>query len=120
MSEILDVSVEQRGGVVVARLAGELDLAGAPQIGDRLAAAVPSSAQGLVLDFTPLHFIDSSGVAMLFNLSRRLGSRRQALRVVVPPGGAVARVLELVEFGRAAAVDSDVDRAVAALAADGA
>ena len=117
MSATLDVQVEERGPVVVARVAGELDLAAAPHTADRLADAVPTSARGLVVDFTALHFIDSSGVAMLFNLARRLGSRRQSLRVVVAPGGPVARVLELVEFGRAAPVDSDLDQAVAALRA---
>ena len=36
----------------------------------------------LVVDFSELEFIDSSGIAMLFGLARRLGSRRQELRVV--------------------------------------
>ena len=56
-----------------------------------------------------LDFIDSSGVAMLFGLVRRLSSRRQELRVVAPKGKPVARVLEIVEFERAAPVCLDVD-----------
>ena len=65
------------------------------------------------MDFTRLEFIDSSGIAMLFNLARRLGARRQELRVVARDGEPVARVLEIVEFERAAPVHETLDEALA-------
>jgi len=68
-----------------------------------------------VVDFTGLEFIDSSGIAMLFNLARRLGSRRQELHVVAVGGTPVARVLEIVEFDRAAPVHETRDAALAQL-----
>ena len=111
--DLIRLTVEERDEVVVAHVAGELDLASAPHTGEEIGAAVPASARGLVVDFTELEFIDSSGIAMLLNLARRLGGRRQELRVVAPPGKPVARVLEIVEFGRAAPVHADVDGAVA-------
>jgi anti-sigma B factor antagonist len=110
---LVGLEIEGRGEVVVAHVTGELDLAGAPNTGERIAEAVPTSARGLVVDMSALEFIDSSGVAMLFGLVRRLSSRRQELRVVAPRGRPVARVLEIVEFERAAPVRSDVDAAVA-------
>ena len=116
MDEIVNLETEQRGEVIVARLKGELDVSGAPDMGDRIGEAVPTSALGLVMDFTELEFIDSSGIAMLFGLVRRLGSRRQELRVVALAGEPVARVLELVEFERAAAIHQDVDAAIADIA----
>ena len=84
------MEIEERDGddVVVARLTGELDIAGAEVRGRRIAEAVPSSARGVVVDMTELEFIDSSGVSMLFALARRVGSRRQELRVVAPAGQA--------------------------------
>jgi anti-anti-sigma factor len=112
---LVGVEVESRGDVVVAHVTGELDIAGASRTGDRIAEAVPTSAAGLVVDFTGLEFIDSSGVAMLFNLLRRLESRRQGLRVVARPGGPVSRVLEIVEFERAAPVHDDPETAIAEL-----
>jgi anti-anti-sigma factor len=69
-----------------------------------------------VVDMTDLEFIDSSGVSMLFGLARRVGSRRQELRVVAPAGRPVARVLQIVEFDRAAPVHADVASAVAEIA----
>jgi anti-anti-sigma factor len=114
---LVELDLEERGEVVVARVTGELDIAEAGQTGDAILAGVGSSALGLVVDFTGLGFIDSSGIAMLFRLVRQLSARRQVLRVAVPPGGPVARVLEIVEFERAAGVDPDVAAAVAAVRA---
>ena len=109
----MTLDIQQRGDVVVVRMRGELDLAGAPRAGEQIGEAVPTSARGVVVDFSELEFIDSSGIAMLFGLARRLGSRRQELRVVAPDGKPVARVLEIVEFERAAPIHADLDAAVA-------
>jgi len=118
MEDLVEVQIEQREGddVVVARLTGELDISGAESTRRRITEAVPSSARGVVVDMSELEFIDSSGVSMLFALARRVGSRRQELRVVAPPGKPIARVLEIVEFGRAAPVHADVDSAVSEIA----
>src|SRR5215211_4087604 len=116
MTDLIGVEIEEEGDVVVARLTGELDIAVAVATGRKIGAAVPSSARGVVVDMTALEFIDSSGVSMLFKVARRVGSHRQQLRVVAPAGKPVARVLEIVEFDRAAPVDGDLDSAVARLA----
>lgn len=113
MEELVRLVISERDDVVIAQVAGELDIAGAGSTGESIVEAVPTSAPGLVVDFSELEFIDSSGVAMLFGLARQLGSRRQALRVVAPAGQAVARVLEIVEFDRAAPIHSDLDEAIA-------
>jgi anti-anti-sigma factor len=118
MASLVRVEIEQCDGddVVVVRLTGELDISGADPTGQRIADAVPSSARGVVVDMSELDFIDSSGVSMLFGLARRVGSRRQELRVVAPAGKPVARVLDIVEFDRAAPVHRDVDSAIADIA----
>jgi anti-anti-sigma factor len=115
MSELVGLAIEDRDGVVVAQVSGELDVAGASRTGDAIADAVPTTARGLVIDFSALDFIDSSGIAMLFGIARRLSSRRQELRVVAPEGGPVTRVLDIVEFQRAAPVVGDLEKALAEL-----
>jgi anti-anti-sigma factor len=110
--KLVELEIERRGETVVARVSGELDIAGAPDTGDRIADAVDTSARALVVDMTPLEFIDSSGIAMLFGLARRLSSRRQELLVVAPAGTAVKRVLEIVEFDRAAPIHDELDGAL--------
>ena len=116
MSDLTQVEIEQRDDVVVARLTGELDISVAQVTGQRIADAVPSSARGVVVDMSGLDFMDSSGVSMLFGLARQVGSHRQQLVVVAPTGRPVARVLQIVEFDRAAPVREDVDAAVTAIA----
>jgi anti-sigma B factor antagonist len=119
MSDYVALAIEERDDVILARVSGELDLAGARRTGEAIAEAVPTSASGLVVDFTQLDFIDSSGVAMLFDLVRRLTGRRQQLRLVTPGGSPVARVLDIVEFERAAPVHDSVERALAEMRTDG-
>jgi anti-anti-sigma factor len=114
VTELVELEIEERGDVVVAYVSGELDIAGAPGMGDRIHDAVPTSARRLVVDFSGLQFIDSSGIAMLFGLARKLGSRRQELHVVARSGGPVSRVLQLVEFDQAAPVHETLDEALEA------
>jgi anti-anti-sigma factor len=118
--ELVKLDIEDRGDVIIARVSGELDIAGASRTGERIAEGTPTSARALVVDFSDLEFIDSSGVAMLFGLARRLGSRRQELRVVARGGEAVSRVLEIVEFDRAAPIYTDIEAAIADVGSDGA
>jgi anti-anti-sigma factor len=114
VTELVELEIEERGDVVVARVSGELDIVGAGALGERIDDAVPTSARTLVVDFSGLDFIDSSGIAMLFALARRLGSRRQQLRVVARSGKPVSRVLQIVEFDRAAPVHETLDEALEA------
>ena len=120
MSDLVRLDFETRADVVVARIAGELDLAEASQAGKAIEQAVPPSARALVVDCSGLGFIDSSGVAMLFSLARGLASRRVEMSVVASEGGPVGRVLDVVEFRRAAPVHADLDAALAGFEADGA
>jgi anti-anti-sigma factor len=116
MSELARVEVSGAGGdggdVVVARLSGEVDLSNAAEVGEQLTAAVPNSALGLVLDLTATDYLDSSGVHLVFELAERLGRRQQQLRIVVPAGAPIRRVLRIVELDESVPVVGSVDEAV--------
>ena len=112
---LVGLEIEERDDIVIAHVTGELDIAEASITGDRITEAVPSSARGVVIDFLNLQFIDSSGIAMLFQLVRHVSARRQELRVVAEPEGPVARVLDIVEFERAAPVHAELEAAVASV-----
>jgi len=114
VSELRNLELFEQDGVPVARVTGELDLSNAPATADAIEAAVPATARALVVDFSGLSFLDSSGVAMLFRLVRRLGDHRQRLHLVAPRGEAVGRVLQIVEFERAAPVHGEFFEALAA------
>jgi anti-anti-sigma factor len=87
--------------VVVATLAGELDLTNARELEDRLSSAADPGAR-LVLDLNHVVFIDSAALHVLFRLARVRG--RDHLTVVVEPTAAISRTLEIVGFPSAATV----------------
>jgi anti-sigma B factor antagonist len=98
--------------VVVARVSGEIDLSNAADVGDQLRAGVPNTALGLVIDLTATTYLDSSGVHLVFDLAERLRTRQQQLRIVVPAGAPIRRVLRIVELGDTVPVLASVDEAV--------
>ncbi len=110
--DLVALEIEERDGIVIAQVTGELDIAGASSTGEAIGEAMPAAARALVVDLSRLEFIDSSGIAMLFGLARRLGGHRRQLRVVARAGEPVQRVLELVEFDRAAPIHETVEQAL--------
>jgi anti-anti-sigma factor len=105
----LDLSGED---VIVARVSGEIDLSNAAELGAELGEGVPNSALGLVVDLTATSYLDSSGVHLVFDLAERLRRRQQQLRVVVPPGAPVRRVLRIVRLDSAVPVVQTVEEAI--------
>ena len=112
MSDGLSHLEIEDGDVVVARVTGEIDLSNAKQVGEDLATAVPNSALGLVIDLTATSYLDSSGVHLVFDLADRLRQRQQQLRIVVPEGAPVRRILRIVELGDTVPIVATVEAAV--------
>ena len=117
MSATPEVSIDQEGDVVVAHVTGEIDLATAAGVGSKLSAAVPNQALGLVIDLGATTYLDSSGVSLVFDLAERLRRRQQALRLVVPEGAPLRRVLRIVDAAGAVPVLPTVADATAAIRA---
>lgn len=102
MSTAADISVERSDEVLVARLRGEVDMTNATYVRDELTGAVPNDVRVLVIDLSEARYLDSAAIELLFELSRRLGRRRQELRLVVPPDSPLRRVLTLTDVGSVA------------------
>jgi anti-sigma B factor antagonist len=108
-----EIAVERRGGMLGAHLGGEIDMTNAGYVRDELLDSVPNEALVLVIDLHECRYLDSAGIEVLFDLARRLGRRRQKLRLVVPPNSPLVRVLELTEVGTAAPIHDTLDSATA-------
>jgi anti-sigma B factor antagonist len=117
MTRLADLSLADRDGVVVASLAGEVDLSNVADVDDALSQAAPSDTLGLVVDMAALRHIDSAGIRMLFDLRRRLARRRQELALAVPPHARIRDVLELLAVAETVPIHDDVDAAVEAVRA---
>jgi anti-anti-sigma factor len=99
--------------MLVAHLGGEIDMTNAGHVRDQLLDSVPNEALALVIDLHECRYLDSAAIEILFDLARRLGRRRQQLRLVVPPNSPLVRVLELTEVGTAAPIHETLDSAAA-------
>jgi anti-anti-sigma factor len=114
----VSIDVEGNGSdVVVASIAGEIDLASADTVGSELAAAVPNRALGLVLDLSRTSYLDSSGVSLVFELAERLRRRQQQLLLVVPEDAPLKRVLRIVNAADVVPITGSVDEAAAQIRA---
>ena len=79
---------------------------------EQLLDSMPNDALRLVIDISECRYLDSAAIEVLFDLSRRLGRRRQELRLVMPASSPLRRVIELTEIGTAAPVYESLDSAL--------
>ena len=114
--ELATLRVRERGDIVIADVEGEIDLSNASSLLMDLAASVPNTARGLVVDLSGLEFLDSSGVHMLYDIADRLATRQQRFAVVIPPDAPPRRAIELSGVEPAAWLHADQPSALAALA----
>jgi anti-sigma B factor antagonist len=82
-------------GLIIA-LAGEFDIAGVPRFEQAVDMVCDGEPARVLLDFTELQFIDSSGIAAIVRSMGRLARDGDALRAC-GIRGQVERVLDLVE-----------------------
>ncbi|HJS92976.1 MAG TPA: STAS domain-containing protein, partial [Solirubrobacteraceae bacterium] len=92
------VRFDKRRDVLVARLAGEIDLSNAEALGVEIANAAPPGAERVVLDLTEVEHIDSYGIFVIHGLRQRLREAETALVLVIPKDGRIRRALELVRI----------------------
>lgn len=112
MSAAAQIAVERSGNAIVAGLAGEIDMTNADYVREELTTAVPNDAHALVVDLTHTRYLDSAAIELLFELARRLGRRRQQLRLVVPPASPLTSLLTLTDVGSVAPVHPDLAAAL--------
>jgi anti-sigma B factor antagonist len=94
MDPQLTLTVHRDGHGVVLRVGGEADLATAPQLHAKLVDLVENGTGSIVVDLTPVAFIDSTGLGALLAGHRRAHARGHTIRLVCPEGQTL-RVLRL-------------------------
>jgi anti-sigma B factor antagonist len=78
------VDIEAGAAAHVARFEGELDIASVPAL-QREVLAATVGAKRVVLDLSEVTWMDSTGLRMLDDLSRRYDARGAQVRIVAPP-----------------------------------
>ena len=109
--------MQERDGVPVAHLAGEVDISRAAAIRLDLLRTLSNLHMGLVVDLRDVSYLDSAGVNVLFEVAERLAARQQAMATVIPQNALIERVTKLVNLGSATQIHRNLDDAVAAIQA---
>jgi anti-sigma B factor antagonist len=91
----LTIHSEQAGGTSVLSLSGELDIAGVNAVDTEIARIEETiGLQEIVVDLRGLRFIDSTGLRLLIEASRRADTAAHRLRLV-RPARSLLRVFEI-------------------------
>lgn len=80
----LGLDIDRRGDWTVLTVSGEVDVATAPSLRRRAAEVLDSGANRLVVDMTPVEFIDSSGLGVLIGVLKRVREADGDLVLVSP------------------------------------
>ena len=89
------------GGVVIARIEGDIDFSSADDLGRDVLRALPDAAAGLVLDLTDVRYVDSGGVRVFFALAARLDISGRRLALAVPETSPVRRLIKITRLEEA-------------------
>jgi anti-anti-sigma factor len=89
-----EVTVRVCDGRTSLAVRGDVDAYTGPTLADYLDAAVSETTGDLTVDLSAVHFVDSSGIAVLVAAAKKLRDRASELVVQSPPP-IVRKVLEM-------------------------
>ena len=95
----------------VLEVAGDLDVAGAPELRQAVVTAVAGGARRLVLDLSRTDFVDSFGLGAVVGAVKRTRQRGGDLRLVCPEPR-VRRVFEMCDLDRAMPLNPTLEQAL--------
>jgi anti-sigma B factor antagonist len=110
--QLLEISNREHGRYAVVALRGELDLAGAAGLRDRLRAACDEHEGRVVLDLSELAFIDSTGLSILVEYHDKTRSAGGRL-ILLAPRPAVVKVLRITGLNERLTIRDRLDEVAA-------
>jgi anti-sigma B factor antagonist len=101
----LELTVTERriDGVPVVGVEGEIDVATAPQLGDRLRVLESDGTATVVVDLSRVSFLDSTALGVLVASFKRLREGGGELRIVAQEPR-ILRVFEITDLDRVLAI----------------
>ena len=110
------IESQERSGVQVIAIRGELDLHTAPRLEHSLDAVLERDGGALAIDLSACEFIDSTGIALIVRAWQRLHSGENGrVLVICSQNDQVRRVLEITGLELSIPVHLTRDEALAAL-----
>jgi anti-sigma B factor antagonist len=109
------VHEHDEAGVRIVEVAGELDIATAPDLCVRLDAGRLRRRPRMLVDLTDVDFCDSTGLRALLGAASEVRAQGGRFGIVCPPSGNVARLLQIVGAAEWMTIHSDAETGLAAL-----
>ncbi len=107
----MELQEESRGELLIIRVCGQrIDASKAPQFKDEITQRIEGGHTKLLLDFSMVEFIDSTGLGVLVSCLKRLGKGDMS---IAGAKGAVSRLFTLTHMDKVFALYPTVDAALA-------
>ncbi len=110
----LNITESEHDGVLLLVLSGEVDMATAPAVVERVRTALQRGTRRFCIDLDAVIHLDSSGIAALINV-RRYAMRADGSLVLVCAGGPILEIFELTGIARYFRIEPRRDAALQAL-----
>jgi anti-anti-sigma factor len=112
---LAEVQITLSARALVAHVKGEVDTSNAENVGRAIIDATPKDAEGVVLDFSDVDYLDSAGLYLVHGIRTSLRARGQSLVLVIPPTSPVYDALRLAGVERPGEVAQTVQGGLRAL-----
>lgn len=106
------IDVSEQGGCTVVAVRGEVDLATAPTLKNRLLELVADGTTEIVVDLSNTDFLDSTGLGAVVAAYKRVRAHEGHLRLVAT-SARVKRVFEITNLDRVVPICATVEEACA-------
>jgi anti-anti-sigma factor len=110
--DLLTTSIADRDGIIVLSVAGEIDLATAPDLQAALDTALADDPPAMVVDLLEVTFLGSVGLQLLVSTRQRFGEH--ARFAVAAEGAATSRSIQLTGLAELLGLYPTVEEALAA------
>lgn len=108
----LGLELSERDGWVVLAVSGEVDVATAPRLREKLVGLVGEGRSRIVVDLEKVDFIDSTGLGVLVGALKRVRTNDGDLALVCT-GPRILKVFEITGLTKVFAIHRTVDEATA-------
>lgn len=108
----LGLDVSQSGNWSVLAVTGEVDVATAPAMRERLVSLVADGNVRLIVDLSPVDFIDSTGLGVLVGTLKRVREADGELALIIPQDR-ILKLFDITGLSKIFAIHSSLNGALA-------
>ena len=90
----LNIVVEKKKNISIVRIEGRLDVASTPILEKKLLEQINEGIKNIILDFSQLHYLSSSGMRLLLSVTKKLANIEGALHCC----SIVEEVMEIIKI----------------------